>query len=389
MRATSWVGVVRLETIEIRIVPKLAGGHEWLARLLDFTSGIEGLTRFGIDVAVETEGDSLLDFIALLFAGATERLLRQGLMSGYIEREEELGVVRGRILANRQVLQRFGQLDRIVCRFDEFNHDVDENRLLVVALNVAVHRVRSPSVHRRLARLRAVLEPVCDPTELDLRNFRREITYDRTNAHYGRAHGLAWLILDALGIDDPTALGSTSSFAFLLDMNKLFERFVKGFVERILERDLYRVNYQMAHSSVIWDSIAEKPYSWVIPDLVVSRRDDATYRVAIDAKYKQYDQKRIDLSDIYQTFLYAYALSSKQISARPTALVLFPLATAESKEIRLEVRTLDVSRGADIVGIGISIPAALKELLSNKGGPVAVALKDAVSKALEIEGSNQ
>ena len=386
VQATSWVGVVRLETIEIRIAPKLAGGHEWLARLLEFASGIEGLTRFRIDIALEVGGESLLDFISFLFTEATERLLRQGLISGYIEREEELGVVRGRLLADRQVLQRFGQLDRLVCSFDEFDHDIDENRLLLGALSVALRRVRSPSIHRRLSRLRAVLEPVCDPSGLDLGNLRREFSYNRTNAHYKQAHGLAWLILDALGIDDLLALGSTRSFAFLLDMNMLFERFVKGFVERILEPDLYRVDYHVTHSSVIWDSNTGKPYSQVIPDLVISRRDDATYRLAIDAKYKLYNHRKIDSNDIYQTFLYAYALGSRGIATSPTALLLYPLAVSETSTLRLEVWALDKSRGANIIAMGISIPTALRELESNvNDGPVTTALRDAVSRALDIE----
>ena len=389
VRATSWVGVVRLETIEIRVFPKLAGGHQWLARLLDFTSGIEGLTRFRFDIAAQAKGDSLLDFIALLFVEATERLLRQGLMSGYIEREEELGVARGRILADRQVLQRFGQLDRIVCRFDEFDHDIDENRLLLGALSLAVRRVRSPSLHRRLSRLRAVLEPVCDPSGLDLDNLRREISYNRTNAHYKQAHELAWLILDASGINDLMALGSTRSFAFLLDMNMLFERFVKGFVERRLEPDLFRVEYQAIHSSVIWDSNAGKPYSQIIPDLVVSRRDDATQRLAIDAKYKLYNRRKIDPNDIYQTFLYAYALSSRRFARNPTALLLYPLPMSETSTLRLEVRALDESRGANINAMGIPIPDALREVESNVSGPVTAALRGAVSKALEIEQSRK
>ena len=161
-----------------------------MVRLLEFTSGLEGLWRFETEAAVEVAGDSLLDLVALLFAEATEGVVRRGLMAGYIEREEDLRVVRGRILADRQILERFGRLDRIVCRFDELEHDVDENRLLVAALRVAARHVETPSVHRRLGRLRAVLEPICDPSEVDLRGLRRSITYNRLNAHYERAHSL-------------------------------------------------------------------------------------------------------------------------------------------------------------------------------------------------------
>ena len=377
----SWVGIVRLETVEIRIVPKLISDHLGLVRLLEVTSGIEGLWRLDSEAALEVAGGSLLDLVALLFAEATEGVIRRGLMSGYIEREEGLGIVRGRILADRQFLQRFGQLDRIICRFDELEHDIDENRLLVTALRAAAHRVLTPSVHRRLGRLRAILEPVCDPSGLDLRMLRREITYNRMNAYYKQAHELAWLVLDMLGIDDLLAHGSTRSFAFMLDMNLLFEHFVEHLVKKVLDSHLYWVKPQVVHSSIIWNAATQKPYSRVIPDLVVGWRGRANHCLAIDAKYKLYDERRIDSSDIYQTFLYAYALSSRGTGTSPSALLLYP-ASSFSKAIRLEVRSLYTPRGAKIIGMGIPIPAALSELESKADGPVLSALRDTINEAL-------
>jgi 5-methylcytosine-specific restriction enzyme subunit McrC len=231
--------------------------------------------------------------------------------------------------------------------------------------------------------LRAVLEPVCDPSGLDLRALRREITYNRLNAHYERAHALAWLVLDALGIDDLLALGSTRSFAFLLDMNLLFERFVERLVAGVIEPRRYRVDSQVVHSSIIWNAVTQKPYSRVIPDLVVRRRGTADRRLAIDAKYKLYDERRIDPSDIYQTFLYAYALGSRAVGVGPTALLLYPASSSERKSIRLKVRSLYSARGAEIVGLGIPIPAALTELESGQAGAVQTAVRAAIAEALE------
>ena len=388
VHTSSWIGSVRLETIEIRVLPKLAGDHVWLARLLEFTSGIEGLSRLCADASVRVVGDSLLDFVALLFADSTERVLRNGLMSGYIEHEEDLGVVRGRILADRQILQRFGQLDHIACRFDEFHQDIDENRLLLVALRAALRRVLSTGVRRRLVRLHSVLAPVCDPTGLNLRNLRREISYNRTNAHYKQAHDLAWLVLDALGIDDLLAPGSTRSFAFLLDMNLLFERFIRRLVEQLLDPRLYQVEYQVRNSSVIWDLTTDRSYSRIVPDLLVSRRGDPNSRLAIDAKYKIYDGRAIASADIYQTFLYAYALSTRRGGSKPTALLLYPIAIHQSraKTIRLEVRSLETSQSADIVAMGIPIQAALLEIRSAEHGPVGTAIRRAILKVLDVKG---
>ena len=101
---------------------------------------------------LEASGDSLFELFVLLFVEAGERVLRRGLLSGYVEREDALPMARGRILGDRQVLERFGQLDRIICRFDELEHDVVENRLLCAALRVASPRVTSAELRRARVR---------------------------------------------------------------------------------------------------------------------------------------------------------------------------------------------------------------------------------------------
>ena len=381
VQTRSWVGVVRLETVEIRIKPKLAGDHLGLVRLLQVVSNLDRLQRLDGDPAIDATGDSLLDLLALLFAEATNRVLRRGILSDYREHEDELAVVRGRILGDRQILKRHGRLDRIICRFDELEHDVDENRLLTAALRAAARRVRTPHVYRKLERSRAVLESVCDPNKLDLRSARRGIVYNRLNAHYEVAHSLAWLILDALGIEDLLALGSARCFSFLLDMNRLFERFVEVLVGSALGPADYQLDSQAVQSSIIWDAIRNSPYARVIPDLLVRKRGGRGPSLAIDAKYKLYDERGIDSGDIYQTFLYAYALGQGNEERKPTALLVYPASRGEQVVTELEIRPRHAYGRASIVGLGIPIPSALDELEAGSAGPVHRMFRELVDRS--------
>lgn len=386
VRARSWVGVVRLDGVEIRIVPKLAGDHLGLVRLLESVSGLEGLTRLRGVASLQVVGDSLFDLVALLFVEACEGIIRRGLLAGYLEREEDLPIVRGRILADRQVLERFGLLDRIICRFDELEHDIDENRLLAATIRIAHRRVRTASVRRRLARVRAVMEPICDPTKLDVRNVRAQIIYDRLNSHYRQAHGLASMVLDALGIEDLLAPGDTRSFTFLLDMNLLFERFVEQLVRRSLANGHFSVCSQASHSSIIWNVTAHQTYARVRPDTIVESRDGPLTRVAIDAKYKLYDQRPLDQSDIYQVFLYAYAMGVRGGQQVPAALIIYPASSSETNPVRLQIRPLDARLGAEIVALGVPIPAALDELSRGDAGPILGFLSDTIRELLGCGG---
>ncbi len=374
VRARSWVGVVRLDGLEIRIVPKLAGEQLGLVRLLEQVSGLDGLARLAGEAGLHLAGDNLLDLVALLFAEACEGVLRRGLLAGYVEREEDLPVVRGRILADRQVLRRFGRLDQIVCRFDELEHDLDENRLLAVTLRVAHRRVSAPAVRRRLARLRAILDPICDLTQLDLQTVRTELAYNRLNTHYEQAHALAWLLLDGLGVEDLLVPGETRGFAFLLDMNLLFERFVERIVRRVLPAEEFRVRYQASHGSILWNATAQRPYAHVIPDLLVEERSRRDARLAIDAKYKLYDERRLDPSDVYQTFLYAYGLGARAEGRPPAALILYPASGEELRRVGLQIRSPLGFPGAEVHALAIPIPAALDELEKDEPGAVLNAL---------------
>src|SRR5687768_1900698 len=43
--AKSWIGVVRFDSFEVRVIPKLAGENLGLVRLIEFTTGLDALSR--------------------------------------------------------------------------------------------------------------------------------------------------------------------------------------------------------------------------------------------------------------------------------------------------------------------------------------------------------
>jgi hypothetical protein len=58
-----------------------------------------------------------LDLIALLFAEAGERVVRGGLLNGYVRQEIDLPVLRGHLLGDRQIRRRYGRIDRLECQY--------------------------------------------------------------------------------------------------------------------------------------------------------------------------------------------------------------------------------------------------------------------------------
>ena len=72
---------------------------------------------------------------------------------------------------------------------------------------------------------------------------------------------------------------------------------------------------QESYGSVVTDDASGHCYTRIRPDLVVVEIDSGR-TVPIDIKYKLYSTKKFSPADMYQTFLYAYALSTDAEHAR-------------------------------------------------------------------------
>lgn len=360
IRAKSWVGVIRLTNIEIRVRPKLAGGEDYLLKMIDRVSGIDSLTRLLGRLAIDAADHHLLDLFVTLLCDACEHLIRAGLLADYVEHEEELGVVRGRLLVERQVLQRFGRVDRLICRHDEHQTDIVENQILGAVLRHAGRHARAHTLRHRAGRLADAFAEVCDPDAVDLASARGTIGFHRGNAHYRDAHAVAWIVLDGLGVRDLHAAGPTDCFAFLIDMNSLFEDFVGVVVRLALSGRDVSVHQQRRDGSVLWDVDHGRSYGRVIPDLLVAWGSGA--RLPIDAKYKLYDDRKAESADIYQAFLYAMAYGdARRDAVLPRALLIFPSPQKTVTDERIQIRRSGGPAVSEVSVVGIPIAALLDD----------------------------
>lgn len=380
IRATSWVGVIRLSQVEIHITPKLVGTSTWLVAMLDYVGGIETLQRLAGEHSIAQAGSSLLDLFTLLLCEACQRLWDGGLLADYVERVDDFPVVRGRILLDRQVRERFGRVDRLICRYDERETNIAENQLLAAALSVASRRARSVSLRRRAHRLASLFQEQCDPRDLDLATVAEAIVYNRLNQHYQPAHVVAWLVLDGLGVRDLHASGPNDCFAFLMNMNTLFEAFVDRLVRQLLRPLGAVVTSQRKDGSVLRDLTTTKTYASVIPDLVVSGIGEG--RVPMDAKYKTYDGEKADRGDLYQAFLYAMAYRAKQ-QHRPRALLLYPTATDAVALRRIVVTNASLGDAAEIRLCSLPVASLLQQ--HRTGGSAINSVRNELVDSLSVD----
>lgn len=242
------------------------------------------------------EKDPPLEAVAHFFADAAQRAFARGLLHGYRSEQEALLTVRGRIRFDEQIRRRFGVPLPVEVRYDDFTEDVLANRIVkAAALALGTMRLQDPTSRTQIGRVAATLENV---TSISFAppNIPR-VTFDRLNEHYRRVVGLSRLILQHASVE--TGRGPVRAAGFLVDMNRVFEEFVR----RSLREALRLTGREFrAHKSLRFDVAGKVDME---PDLSWWR--DGTCVFVGDAKYKRV-KAHAPNADLYQLLAYTTAL---------------------------------------------------------------------------------
>ena len=102
----------------------------------------------------------LPEALAEAFARQATRALEQGLLHGYVETEDSLSVLRGRMRVGDQIARHHGRLIPLEVRFDEFTVDIAENQLLLATTLRLLRLPIAAGPRRALQRIRLLLSDV-------------------------------------------------------------------------------------------------------------------------------------------------------------------------------------------------------------------------------------
>lgn len=338
----STVGALKIGDLSVSIQPKLP-----IARVLYLASCAMGALKFRDEFVDFEDAPTLIEMLVPALVAAAHRAFSRGLVHGYRAEEESLHTVRGRIRIDEQVRRRFGITPPIEVRYDDFTADVLANRLVKAAAArlgqldiIAKSRAALAGIDTQLENVAHVEFPPDDVPE---------VRFDRLNEHYRDVVTLARLILRHATIE--TGRGEFRAVGFLMDMNTVFEEFVRRALreELSLSDHTFPVGKRLPRSAFLDDNEKIK----VEPDL--SWWDGTTCLFAGDAKYKRVRGERIPNADLYQLLAYATALDL------PAGLLVY--AEGEANAVvhrvrdaakRLEIATLDLSGSIDALHVGIA-----------------------------------
>ena len=360
-------GIVRLPTCVLEVLPKVGVSDvrepeetAWargalLTMLHDARQVV--VTKIGA-VPQKAVRAPLLDVFVEAFLLAAVEQARRGLLSRYVGHEDDLPVVKGRFNVHGQVKRNLGRPHVLHCEFDEFTADNAYNRAIRAALDACKGWAVRPATQRLWFETQARFAGV-SPRRMSASDVAK-LPRDRTTQRYDQV--LTWCEW-LLSLTSPAlSTGMARAPGLLFDMNKLFEAYVSGMVERA-QGDNFVVHRQGPAQALAAHGSADA--FMLRPDITIWQTDSDggagdIYRV-MDAKWKRLDpheaQWGVDQADIYQLLAYAVRYGCTQLElvypqpgvglSASDGLPMFEIADSALGSVRIQVTTVPLwaSRG--------------------------------------------
>ncbi|MFP7635193.1 McrC family protein [Pseudomonas veronii] len=269
----------------------------------------------------------LTEWVMGQFLNELDHLVKVGFRFDYQRVEEEQRFLRGQLNAVAQMRQPPGRQHQFQIRHDVFLPDRAENRLLKLALEQVANATHDAANWRLANELRSMLAevPTSQQVQADLRVWSR----DRLMAHYQAIKPWCELILNR---QMPIAVaGEWQGMSLLFPMEKLFERYVEGWLRGQL---LSGAALESQADSEHLCGHGKGRIFRLKPDLLI---DTGAQRWILDTKWKRLDagqrEKNYWLSqaDFYQ--LYAYGHKYRLKPGMPTLVLIYPYWSGLKKNL--------------------------------------------------------
>lgn len=251
---TYFVGIdwIKEGELAVQVSPKMNDGFEVdYVRMLneslsepDNFAHLKDLISIQFDkpsIRVNQEQDLLSIFLITEYLNILQRIVRKGLKKSFYMIEENLNnKVKGHILVSRTIHQNLtsGRITDNVCRYQVYDIDTEENRILKKALtfckkqlDVYKHALDTTSLEQKIRYVKPYFNMVGDEISIkSMKTFKSNPVFQE----YYTAVEFAQLLLKRFSYDITiTGKKEIDTPPFWIDMSKLFELYVFGNLRKI------------------------------------------------------------------------------------------------------------------------------------------------------------
>lgn len=229
----------------------------------------------------------LLEIFISMFLDEVSKLIKIGIKSDYVELEDNLKFLKGKLKISEQIRKNIVHKERFYVCYQEFSIDRAENRLIKSTLEFLYKRSKTSRNQRLIREYLFIFDEISSSSDINA-DFSR-LKLNRQTKHYEQA--LLWSKIFLQNKSFSPYRGNDVAFALLFDMNTLFESYVGNFIKKSFPGTI------LQHSE---KHLVENPKSFRLrPDIFLEDKFIA------DTKWKIVKSKDdISQADLYQ--LYAY-----------------------------------------------------------------------------------
>jgi 5-methylcytosine-specific restriction enzyme subunit McrC len=363
LRARGVVGVIAADGCALEILPKIDFPGERAEKVTgNIRHRLVHMLAVALDIkidagqvtALDWQRETLLEILIRLFSEKLVDAVRQGMPRRYVDHEEDLAALRGRLDVTRQLTVLAANPSRLACRFDALSPDIALNRIMKAAIARLTRVARSADNQRRLRELAFAYADIADLPVPALR--WDEVILDRTNARWRELFNLAKLLLGERF--QTTSAGGSNGFSLLFEMDTLFEEYIARMITRAMAGGPLRVVRQGGRLYCLETQTGG--LFQTKPDILI--KDGAKVVQVIDTKWKRIasridDAKQdVNQSDVYQMMAYGRLYDCTRLTllyphhrALPGAEGLQASYRVTRSDHWLETATVDVATSAGIV----------------------------------------
>lgn len=311
----------------------------------------EELKKNNYEYIAREEFERIQDLFAEILYKGVSAQLKRGLHREYVNRTEDLSVLRGRLDIRGTINNQLRCRNMLRCEYDDLSENNLFNRILKATLSL-LYRERSVSPVRR-AKLKQLMPFFLEVDEIDIRNIRwNSFVYQRNNQAYRMLINICYFIIDGMLMTTETGKYHMATFSDE-HMCRLFERFVLEY---------YRVHHRELSPNpdrIAWNICPEE--ATMIDFLPAMRSDIVLHRgdqtLVIDTKYyshamqRHFDKPTIHSANMYQIFTYVKNFDVED-TGKVSGLLLYaktdeditPDLSASFGKNRIRVKTLDLNQ---------------------------------------------
>lgn len=256
----------------------------------------------------------LLEVFIRMFLADLLELTRRGLARSYSRVENNLHVLKGKLVFSRHMRHNLIHRERFYVQYEEFSANRPVNRLLKSTVLLLQRLSRSAKNQVLISQARFYFEDIPESKNIAVDLTRAKV--DRTMPLYIRLFPWVKLFLENSALT--TYQGQSLAFALLFPMERIFEDYVAHRLRE--EMDGWEINTQEQALCLI-EQIPEGKCDFHIRPDIVARKHGQT--LVMDTKWKRLkENSRPHRSDLYQLYAYGKKYAASQTSV--TLYLLYP-----------------------------------------------------------------